>query len=130
MTTDDTNRCNGTKPDGQRCDMTPDPAVRAAAEALASHYGDTGYAALHEDDATVAVAAARPIIEAEVTREFSMAAIARDSKVYKRLRDAWEAELRERIAAEIEATSAPDGTCTDYRSGLDHAARIARGGAS
>ena len=46
--------------------MTADPAVQAAAEALASHYGDIGYTALHEDDATVAVAAARPIIEADV----------------------------------------------------------------
>jgi len=90
--------------------MTSDPAVRAAAEALASHYGDTGYAALHEDDASVAVAAARPLIEAEV---------------------------RERIAAEIEARvnvvrdkKAANGYRDAELDGLRDAARIARGGAS
>jgi len=117
MSTVDTNRCNGTKPEGQRCGMTTDPAVQAVFEALWERIwpgGHTGepYSREEEDRATlfgdseVAVAAARPIIEAEV---------------------------RERIAAEIEAQEPETYACGDghapygFRSA---AARIARGGAS
>lgn len=41
--------------------MTGGAAVEAVAKALASHYGDVGYAALHEGDASVAVEAIRAL---------------------------------------------------------------------
>lgn len=92
-----------------------DPAVTAAAEAIrAAIRSDEDYAGGPTALSRVAVAAARPIIEAEAA-----------------------AKERERIAAEIEARiEPPDETpcvngpgcpeCIDGRA-LRHAARIARG---
>lgn len=91
--------------------MTTDPAVTAAAEATFRHWLDVMPPDTTVEDfiesADAAVAAARPIIEAE--------AVARE---------------RERIAAEIEAERDPTGSNTyptDWNDALDEAARIARG---
>ena len=81
--------------------MTTDPAVTAAAEALIYRGASRPDTASYRYDASVAVAAARPIIEAEV---------------------------RERIAADIEflRLGCRDGE-TARLDALDAAARIARG---
>ena len=171
-----------------------DAATQAAAEALAAYRG--GPASMHRYVAAHAVAAARPIIEAECQANFDLAL--RQTVTYRAIeaevRDAirrryetntcdcghdrsahhsgdlgdcsdcpygtcvapydkglmWdrrhglrdEAELRERIAAEIEAYSDTQtrevffdggddvGGWYEYRDALSEAARIARGGTS
>lgn len=103
-------RCAWTGLDGTKCDVplrqsatTTDPAVTAAAEALAPHVENVRAISAFVL-ALAAVAAARPIIEAEE---------------------------RERIAADIEAEArqvlTDDGAGQVERAALLDAARIARG---
>ncbi len=116
---------------------TPDAAVTAAAEALTTGWTGDPPEAWALTIARTAVAAARPIIEAE--QEVRIAtlrqALGNAEAVHRQTlrdwandRDVWEAEVRERIAAEIEAArDATSPTAFKYRDGLTDAARIVRG---
>ena len=121
--------------------MTTDPAVEAAAEAMAAYRG--GPAWLHRHEANAAVAAARPVIEAEVKAALladlhrTGAGAALVGLWGERAFEQHEAEVRERIAAEIEShikrpadePDCNDEWCTDcvYVHALRTAAYIARG---
>ena len=95
--------------------MTADPRVEAVAEALRSCY---------RADEPFTPAALAPIAVAALDAyDRETAPVSRDHKWLDFHHAAWEADLRERIAQEIEAAhrTAPD--CCAY----DVAARIARG---
>ncbi len=137
--------------------MTTDPALTAAAEAMWGHiwpngYTDEPYSREEDDrafllaDAAIAVAAARPIIEAEVLAQYEHVLATTPCECDKGHRvfiDDGEgtvyrcplcelAEIRERIAAEIEAEFVgQDHHEPTFNSGRDAglrlAARVARG---
>ena len=99
----------------------------ASVEAIHGHGGATRLVWLAEDletTAEVAVAAARPIIEAERDEKW------RNFDLIRVMLEQQEAEVRERIAADIEAHIYANPLTTQERwqaSGLRAAARIARG---